>query len=400
VLLDVLANGLLSWNIWGLLAYTLILTHITIVSVTVYLHRHSAHRALDIHPALAHFFRFWLWMTTGQGTKEWTAIHRKHHATCETAEDPHSPVVQGIGKIFWQGVEVYRAAGTPETLARYGAGCPDDWIERNVYSAHTWAGIYSMLVIDVLLFGGIGITVWAVQMVWIPLTAAGVINGIGHYWGYRNYECPDAARNVVPWGILIGGEELHNNHHTYPNSAKLSSKPWEFDIGWMWIRLFEMAGLAKVRSKGPMATRVDGKASLDIDTAWAILNDRFRVMSRYAEHVIAPCVRAEYEKADAASKRFFRRAKVVLARDKIVVTPRQQVRLEKLVTSNEELRRIYEFRLALADVWRKRANADELLNGLKAWCVAAEESGVHALQEFVAELKSYAMPKSSMAGVA
>ena len=400
MLLDVLANGLLSWNIWGLLAYTLILTHITIVSVTVYLHRHSAHRALEIHPALAHFFRFWLWMTTGQGTKEWTAIHRKHHATCETAEDPHSPVVQGIGKIFWQGVEVYRAAGTPETLARYGAGCPDDWIERNVYSAHTWAGIYSMLVIDVLLFGGIGITVWAVQMVWIPLTAAGVINGIGHYWGYRNYECQDAARNVVPWGILIGGEELHNNHHTYPNSAKLSSKPWEFDIGWMWIRLFEMAGLAKVRSKGPMATRVEGKTSLDIDTAWAILNDRFRVMSRYAEHVIAPCVRAEYEKADAASKRFFRRAKVVLSRDEIVVTPRQQLRLEKLVTSNEELRRIYEFRLALADVWRKRANADELLNGLKAWCVAAEESGVHALQEFVAELKSYAMPKPSMAGVA
>ncbi len=398
MLLDVLANGLLSWNVWGLLAYTLILTHITIVSVTVYLHRHSAHRALDIHPALAHFFRFWLWMTTGQGTKEWTAIHRKHHATCETAEDPHSPVVQGIGKIFWQGVEVYRLAGTPETLARYGVGCPDDWVERNVYSAHTWVGVYSMLVIDVLLFGGIGITVWAVQMAWIPLTAAGVINGIGHYWGYRNYECPDAARNVVPWGILIGGEELHNNHHTYPNSAKLSSKPWEFDIGWMWIRLFEMADLAKVRSKGPMATRVEGKASLDIDTAWAILNDRFRVMSRYAEQVIAPCVRAEYEKADAASKRFFRRAKVVLSREQIVVTPRQQVRLEKLVTSSEELRQIYEFRLALAEVWRKRANADELLNGLKAWCVAAEASGVHALQEFVAELKSYAMPRSTIAG--
>lgn len=399
MLLDVLANGLLSWNMWGLLAYTLVMTHITIVSVTVYLHRHSAHRALDVHPALAHFFRFWLWMTTGQGTREWTAIHRKHHATCETAEDPHSPVVQGIGKIFWQGVEVYRRAGTPETLARYGAGCPNDWVERNVYSAHTWAGIYTMLAINVLLFGGIGITVWAIQMVWIPLTAAGVINGIGHYWGYRNYECPDAARNVVPWGILIGGEELHNNHHTYPNSAKLSSKPWEFDIGWMWIRIFESLGLAKVRSKGPMATRVEGKASLDIDTAWAILNDRFRVMSRYAERVIAPCVRAEYEKADAASKRFFRRAKIVLARDEMVVTPRQQVRLEKLVTSSAELRRIYEFRLALVEVWRKRANAEELLNGLKAWCVAAEESGVHALQEFVAELKSYAMPRA-IAGVA
>ena len=396
MLLDILANGLLSWNVWGLVAYTLGVTHITIVAVTVYLHRHSAHRALDLHPALAHFFRFWLWMTTGMGTREWTAIHRKHHATCETPDDPHSPVVQGIGKIFWQGLEVYRLAGTPETLARYGAGCPDDWVERHVYSAHTWAGIYSTLIINVMLFGGIGITIWAVQMVWIPLMAAGVINGIGHYWGYRNYECPDAARNVLPWGIIIGGEELHNNHHTYPNSAKLSSKPWEFDIGWMWIRIFETLGLARVRSRGPMATRVEGKASLDLDTAWAILNDRFRVMSRYAEQVIGPSVRAEYTKADAASKRIYRRAKVALARDPIVVTARQQERIDALVDRSAELRKVYEFRLALAEVWRKRANAEELLNGLKAWCVAAEASGVRALEDFVAELKSYAMPEAAV----
>ena len=202
--------------------HTLIVTHITIVSVTVYLHRHSAHRALDLHPALAHFFRFWLWMTTGMVTREWTAIHRKHHAKCETEDDPHSPVVAGIGEIFWRGTEAYRKeAENLETLDRYGQGCPDDWMERNVYGRFPIGGVSAMLIINVALFGVLGMTIWAVQMAWIPFFAAGVINGIGHWWGYRNFECPDAARNIVPWGILIGGEELHNNHHTYPNSAKL-----------------------------------------------------------------------------------------------------------------------------------------------------------------------------------
>jgi stearoyl-CoA desaturase (Delta-9 desaturase) len=265
-------------------------------------------------------------------------------------------------------------------------------MERNVYSAHTWAGIVLMAVINVLLFGAIGITIWAIQMVWIPLFAAGVINGIGHYWGYRNYECSDAARNISPWGILIGGEELHNNHHTYPNSAKLSSKPWEFDIGWMWIRLFETFGLAKVRSKGPVATRVEGKSSLDLDTAWAILNDRFRVMARYAEHVVAPSVRAEYDKADAATRRMLRQARKALIRDSSIVTEKQQATIDSAVQSSEALRTVYEYRLALAEVWRKRANAEELLAGLRAWCVEAEQSGIHALQEFVADLKTYTVP--------
>ncbi len=397
MLLDLLAEGLVPWNVWTIVAYTLIVTHITIVCVTVYLHRHSAHRALDVHPALAHFFRFWLWLTTGMGTKEWTAIHRKHHATCETAEDPHSPVVMGLGKIFWQGFLVYRLAGTPEVLARYGAGCPDDWIERNFYSKHTWAGIILMFVINVMLFGAIGITIGAIQMVWIPLFAAGVINGIGHFWGYRNYECPDAARNIVPWGILIGGEELHNNHHTYPNSAKLSSKEWEFDIGWFWIRLFETFGLAKVRSKGPVSTRVEGKASLDLDTAWAILNDRFRIMSRYAENVITPSVRAEYDKADEATRRVLRKARKALARECSIVTARQRATIDAVVKSSEELRVVYEHRIALMEVWRKRANAEELLAGLRKWCVEAEKTGIRALQDFVVELKTYAMPAAKTA---
>ena len=222
--------GLWNPGVWMVILTTLIITHITIISVTVYLHRHSAHRAVDLHPVLQHFFRFWLWLTTGMGTLDWTAVHRLHHAKCETEEDPHSPKVKGLAEIFWNGVEHYREACTTENHEKYGKGCPDDWIERNLYSRFSKAGIGLMLVIDLALFGVLGLTVWAVQMVWIPLLAAGVINGIGHAWGYRNFECPDAARNVLPWGLLIGGEELHNNHHTYPNSAKLSQKPWELSL--------------------------------------------------------------------------------------------------------------------------------------------------------------------------
>ena len=292
VILNWLANGLFNLSPLALIAITLVLTHITIVAVTVYLHRYSAHRSLELHPVLKHFFRFWLWMTTGMTTLEWTAIHRKHHATCETEDDPHSPVVKGLSTILWTGAEEYREeAKNQETLDRYGKGCPDDWIERNLYSRFPIGGVGTMLVIDVALFGVIGLTIWAVQMIWIPFFAAGVINGIGHYWGYRNYECSDAATNISPWGILIGGEELHNNHHTYPNSAKLSQKPWEFDIGWFWIRLFETFGLAKVRSTGPVAHKVPGKQTLDLDTAWAVVNNRFQVMARYAESVVKPLVK-------------------------------------------------------------------------------------------------------------
>ena len=387
-------HGLANFSGWQIVLFTLVVTHITIVAVTVYLHRHSSHRSVDLHPALSHFFRFWLWLTTGMVTKEFTAIHRKHHAKCETEDDPHSPQVQGINEIFWRGVEAYRRAATPETLAQYGAGCPDDWVERHVYTGRTAWGIFIMLGIDVALFGAIGITVWAVQMMWIPVLATGVINGIGHYWGYRNFECPDAARNISPWGILIGGEELHNNHHTYPNSAKLSSRPFEFDIGWMWIRLFEMCGLAKARSTGPVVAKVPGKSSLDMDTAWAVLNDRFRVMSRYAESVVAPMVKAQRDKADGASKALLgRKARVALCRDESIITPRHKEQISQLIEKHADLKVVYEFRLNLQEVWAKRSgDADEMLQALRSWCTAAEESGVRVLSDFVADLKSYGMP--------
>ena len=397
-ILDWLSNGLWQWSALELVAYTVIVTHITIVAVTVYLHRHSAHRAVELNPVLKHFFRFWLWLTTGMNTKEWTAIHRKHHATCETEDDPHSPQIQGIRKIFWEGAEVYKAAATPETLERFGAGTPDDWVERNVYSKFTTGGVSAMLIINVALFGAIGLTVWAVQMLWIPIFAAGVINGIGHYWGYRNFECHDAARNIVPWGIVIGGEELHNNHHTYPNSAKLSQKPWEFDIGWMYIRLFEMLGLAKARSKGPVVAKVPGKCTLDTDTAWAVLNDRFRVMAKYAEDVVGPLVEQELTRAGNARRSVVRAAKRVLCRDQSLVDDAGQSQISEILDTSPKLQTIYEFKQRLYDVWAKRsAGAEALLGELRQWCVDAEATGIQALNDFVAEIRSYSMPQLARA---
>lgn len=393
VFLEWLSQGLVPLSFWGLVAVTLILTHITIVSVTIYLHRYSSHRSLSLHPALKHFFRGWLWLTTGMITKEWTAIHRKHHAKCETADDPHSPVVMGIGEIFWRGAEAYRdATADRESIDRYGSGCPDDWLERNVY-ANNFVGIGLMAVIDVALFGVAGLTVWAVQMLWIPVFAAGVINGIGHWWGYRNFECPDAARNIVPWGILIGGEELHNNHHTYPNSAKLSQKPFEFDLGWGWIRLFETFGLAKVVSKGPIVERVAGKNTLDQDAAWALVHDRFRVMARYAEEVIAPTIEEEYHKADDATRKALRRVKAVLAREETLLDEASKQRLVGVLENNAKVRQIYELRMGLQSIWAKRGgNFDEVVKGLADWCKEAEESGLQAAREFAETLKSYATP--------
>ena len=270
-------EGFLGLSAWSLVAVTLLMTHVTIVGVTVYLHRYSAHRSLELNAGLKHFFRFWLWLTTAQNTREWTAIHRKHHAKCETEDDPHSPVIKGLSTVLRTGAELYRAeAQNPETLRIYGKNCPEDWIERNVYSRYPLLGVAIMGVIDLLLFGTIGITIWAIQMMWIPVWAAGVINGLGHAVGYRNFECRDAATNLVPWGILIGGEELHNNHHTYPNSAKLSVKKWEFDLGWAWIKVFSFLRLAKVQRVAPIAHRVEGKGNLDMDTAMAILKTASR----------------------------------------------------------------------------------------------------------------------------
>ncbi len=386
-------NGLLDLSVWQLVLITLVLTHITIVSVTVYLHRYSAHRSLELHPALQHFFRFWLWLTTSMNTREWTAIHRKHHAKCETPDDPHSPVHKGLWTVLRKGAELYMAeAKNEDTLRIYGKNCPDDWMERNVYSRFPIAGVTLMALIDLALFGVLGITVWAIQMLWIPVLAAGVVNGLGHAVGYRNFECKDAATNILPWGILIGGEELHNNHHTYPNSAKLSVKKWEFDLGWMWIRLFSLCRLAKVRRTAPIAHRVEGKKTLDMDTAMAILNNRFQIMAQYRKLVIKPLVQQELERVDASVRHLFRRAKKLLSRETSLLGNQQQERIERMLDHSQALKVIYEKRLALQQIWgRTSANGHDMLQALRDWCQQAEASGIKALQEFAATLRTYSL---------
>ncbi|WP_225775634.1 delta-9 fatty acid desaturase DesA [Pseudomonas sp. Marseille-Q5115] len=386
-------NGFLDLTAWQVVGATLLMTHITIVGVTVYLHRYSAHRSLELNSGLKHFFRFWLWLTTGQNTREWTAIHRKHHAKCETAEDPHSPVVKGLGTVLRTGAELYRAeANNPETLRIYGKNCPDDWIERNLYSRFTMGGIALMAVIDLALFGVIGITVWAVQMVWIPFWAAGVVNGLGHAVGYRNFECRDAATNLVPWGIIIGGEELHNNHHTYPNSAKLSVRKWEFDMGWLWIRVFSALRLARVNRVAPVAHRIPGKGSMDMDTAMAILNNRFQIMAQYRKHVIGPLVKQELARVDHSLRYRLRRAKRLLSREPSLLNERHHDRINRMLETSQALKVIYEKKLALQQIWtRTSANGHDMLAAMKEWVHEAEASGIQSLRDFADSLKTYSL---------
>jgi fatty-acid desaturase len=384
-------QGILGLAWWESLLASLALTHVTIVSVTVYLHRHSSHRSLELHPVLAHFFRLWLWLTTDMKTRGWTAIHRKHHAFCETADDPHSPVVLGLGEVLRRGAELYRAADTAETRDKWGKGTPDDWIERNVYERE-YIGIAIMFAIDVLLFGVAGIAVWAIQMMWIPVFAAGVINGVGHALGYRNFEVPNAATNIVPWGILIGGEELHNNHHTFPASPKLSVKWFEFDLGWAWINLFRILGLARVPHTRAAVARIPGKQVIDIDTAWAAISDRFDIMARYAECVIAPLVEQERARAGRHRAALLARARKLLSRDEALIDARARAQLERILAEHPSLASIYQMRLELQHVWQSRTrNAQEIIAALRDWCERAEQSGVESLNEFAAYLRSYAL---------
>jgi stearoyl-CoA desaturase (Delta-9 desaturase) len=390
-LIQFLAHGLLGAAWWQTMLVALVFTHITIASVTIYLHRHSAHRALDLHPIPAHFFRFWLWMTTGMVTKEWTAIHRKHHAKCEHEGDPHSPVVFGIKKVFFEGSELYRAeAKNLETLERYGHNTPDDWVERNLYAGRSRLGVSLMLIINVLLFGALGLTVWAIQMIWIPITAAGIINGIGHWWGYRNFEAADASTNVSPWGILIGGEELHNNHHTYPTSAKLSVKPYEFDIGWMYITILQSLGLAKAKKLPPKMAFGDVRPVADEKTLEAVIANRYEVMAGFARELRAACKREmealQGPRGDAsvleAARRWLHRDD-----DKVPASVKPQLAraraehpvLDKMVTMREELRALWS---------STHATRDQLSRDLQAWCRRAEESGIAALRDFSIQLRS------------
>ncbi|MES9836067.1 MAG: fatty acid desaturase [Candidatus Thiodiazotropha sp.] len=386
-------NGLFDLSLSGFILLTLVLTHITIVSVTVYLHRHQAHRALDLHPLLSHFFRFWLWLTTGMVTREWVAIHRKHHAKCETESDPHSPQTRGLGKVLWQGAELYQEeAGNPETLERYGKGTPDDWLERKLYQRHNYSGILLLLLLEIILLGPAGITLWAIQMIWIPFWAAGVINGIGHYWGYRNFEIPNASTNIVPWGIFIGGEELHNNHHAFASSAKLSNRWWEFDLGWFYIRLFSILGLAQVLKVAPRRAFVDERPQLDMDAIKALTVNRLQLFSDYRRKVMKPVFRDEIRQAKRPIRRLYRSAQRLVRLDSMLLSDSDLAQLKEILDTNAALNKVYEFKLKLQAIWEQQTSSHEKrLEALSQWCAQAEESGVEALREFVSILRSYGM---------
>lgn len=383
--------GLLDLSLWGYIIAALLLTHITIAAVTIFLHRHQAHRALDLHPIVSHFFRFWLWVTTAMNTKEWVAVHRKHHAKCETKEDPHSPQVLGLNKVLWQGALLYhREANDTDNLKAYGKGTPEDWVEREVYTRFSNLGVVLMLVIDVVLFGLAGILVWVTQMVWIPFWAAGVVNGIGHAWGYRNHECPDASTNIIPWGVLIGGEELHNNHHAYSSSAKFSSKWWELDMGWMYIRLLERVGLARVKKVAPKLVIGPSKPLVDMETLSAVLTHRFQVTSRYGKEVLVPVLRKELYRANPAGRLLLKRARKLLVRDESLLDEASKTVLETLLRGSQSLKAAYRHKQRLQEIWqRSNLGQESLLQALQEWCRQAEAAGIQVLTDFAFRLRGY-----------
>jgi len=383
-------NGVFDLPWWGYVLVTLGLTHITIASVTIFLHRHQAHRALELHPIPSHFFRFWLWLTTGMVTKQWAAIHRKHHAKCETADDPHSPQVLGIKKVFWEGAELYRReSSNAETMERYGHGTPDDWIERNVYSRDR-LGVSIMLITNLVLFGPVGLAIWAVQMIWIPLFAAGVINGVGHYWGYRNFAAEDASRNIVPWGILIGGEELHNNHHAYASSARLSNKWFEFDIGWAYIRMLEIVGLAKVKKLAPKVQLDLSKAKVDLGTLQAIVTNRYEVVTRFTRAMRATWS-GEMDRIKTSPGLDRATVRRWLNLEARALGDQDRARLNEALSKSKVMATVYSMRQDLSGLWqRSAASKEQLVKQLEDWCRRADASGIRPLQEFSRQLRAYA----------
>ena len=391
--IDLAARGLTqaSWGTW--LAWLLVVTQLTIFTVTLYLHRSQTHRGVDFHPLLAHFFRFWSWLTTGMVTKEWVAIHRKHHAKVETGEDPHSPQVHGIGKVFWDGVGLYRdAAGNRDDMEKYGRGTPDDWLERHVYGAHPYMGPTLMALIDLALFGAVGGAIWAIQMAWIPFWAAGFVNGVGHWWGYRNFESADTSTNLSPWGVWIGGEELHNNHHAFPSSAKFALRRFEFDIGWAAIRLFQALRLATVLRVAPALDVRPNMNLPDADTVKALLSHRFHVMSDYFRGVIAPTLREEAEHAGAKVKALPRVLRRALANGGRWLDSTAQARMSDAIKQRPLLAKVCDFRARLAAVLeRGHGSGEAMLANLQEWCREAEASGIRTLQDFAARLRGYAL---------
>jgi stearoyl-CoA desaturase (delta-9 desaturase) len=379
----------LPW--WALLLVALGFTHVTIAAVTIYLHRHQSHLALELGAVPSHFFRFWLWLTTGMITREWVAIHRKHHAKVDTAEDPHSPQVLGVNRVLWGGVFLYvRESRNGETLHRYGHGTPDDWLERRIYTPFHKIGVVLMLAVDAVLFGAPGIAVWAVQMVWIPFWAAGVVNGVGHWWGYRNFACADASRNIVPWGLLIGGEELHNNHHAFPGSARLSARRYEFDLGWLYIRLLETLRLARVKKTAPRVRLGAPRAVVDGETLRAVLGNRYEVMASYLKSLrrVAGGELPQLRLGWRGRRETLR----LLVRDVASLALAEREHLKALLERSPRLSAVYAMRADLEALWaRSSQDREQVLRQLRDWISRAEASGIRQLERFALRLRCYAL---------
>ena len=390
-ILQFMYNGIFALNWWTIIVVTLLMTHATIASVTIYLHRHQAHRALDLHPAIAFLFRLWLWLTTGMTTKNWAAIHRKHHAFVDNLGDPHSPQLVGLSKVLFEGAELYRDEGkNAETLIKYGHGTPDDWLERKVFGPHDRIGVATMLLLNLILFGPIGLTIWAVQMAWIPIFAAGIINGVGHWGGYRNFETADASTNITPWGIIIGGEELHNNHHAFASSARFSSKPWEFDIGWAYIQILAFLGLAHVKKLAPVPIVDHAKSTVDLDTLAAVISGRFHVMADYAKFVVKKVYREELNNAATEIREILKPTRSLLVKEEFLMDAQQRSMLETGLEHSKALAVVYEFRKQLQQIFTERtATPERLLAQLQEWCREAEATGIASLKEFAGSMRCY-----------
>jgi stearoyl-CoA desaturase (delta-9 desaturase) len=386
-------SGLTFW--WYVLIGFLFV-QVSMMAVTLYLHRDATHRAVDLHPALRHFARFWIWMTSGQLTREWVAVHRKHHAFSDQEGDPHSPVIFGLKKILLEGAEMYRvAARDPAVQEKYGRGTPDDWIERKLYSRHRNLGIVLLVVTDIILFGAPGIIILSAQLIAMPLFAAGGINGLGHATGYRNFECDNAARNMSPWGLLIGGEELHNNHHAFPTSAKFSAQPWEFDIGWAVLRVLEKLGLAHIRRVMPDAMPVTPRPAVDLDMVKAVIATRMHILREYAKRVTLPVLKAEAQRSAGALSL---RVRKLLIRHPQLLDTQARARLQDVLAQNTMLHTVHDFRERLSQLWSGALGSNErLVVHLHEWIAQAEASGIESLQQFAARLRGHQLQPGNAA---
>jgi stearoyl-CoA desaturase (delta-9 desaturase) len=382
--------GAVRLPFWGYAAFTFVMVQLMLLGVTLYLHRDQSHGGLMLHPVLRHFFRFWLWFSSGTVTRQWVAVHRRHHAFADLPGDPHSPAVFGLKRVLLEGYELYaEAARDPKILANYGRGTPDDWLEHNLYGRFSKVGISLFVVLQLVMFGVPAILMLGVQLIAQPFLGAGVINGLGHRVGYRSFEIPNAATNILPWGVLIGGEELHNNHHAFPSSPRFAVQAWEIDMGWLFICLFRALGLARVGNLAPIPTIVSERAGIDADTVRALITNRMHVLRDFRRGVIRPVFRMVMKRERVAVHAY--RSSQLLVRHPKLLDERACQELRELLDRYEVLRTVVEFRDRLQQIWDETsASHGRALEQLRELCTQAEGSSILALRQFALRLRSYA----------